>query len=66
MTALTVVVAMDPHNNWDHQVFPIDTSTIRAQLSTIVEGIGVDALKQVCCQQLTSLNSQLKRSKHMS
>ncbi|KRV44652.1 bifunctional hydroxymethylpyrimidine kinase/phosphomethylpyrimidine kinase [Bacillus sp. TH007] len=45
MTALTVVVAMDPHNNWDHQVFPIDTSTIRAQLSTIVEGIGVDALK---------------------
>ncbi|MGG1961394.1 bifunctional hydroxymethylpyrimidine kinase/phosphomethylpyrimidine kinase [Bacillus pumilus] len=45
MTALTVVVAMDPHNHWDHQVFPIDTATIRAQLSTIVEGIGVDALK---------------------
>ncbi|MFS0653994.1 bifunctional hydroxymethylpyrimidine kinase/phosphomethylpyrimidine kinase [Bacillus sp. 179-C3.3 HS] len=45
MTALTVVVAMDPHNQWDHQVFPVDPSTIRAQLSTIVEGIGVDALK---------------------
>ncbi|MBL3615454.1 bifunctional hydroxymethylpyrimidine kinase/phosphomethylpyrimidine kinase, partial [Bacillus sp. RHFS18] len=22
MTALTVIVAMDPENSWDHQVFP--------------------------------------------
>ncbi|MBJ7885292.1 bifunctional hydroxymethylpyrimidine kinase/phosphomethylpyrimidine kinase, partial [Bacillaceae bacterium HSR45] len=45
MTALTVVVAMDPENNWNHQVFPVDTEVIRAQLSTIVDGIGVDAMK---------------------
>lgn len=30
MTALTVIVAMDPENSWDHQVFPIDPDTIRA------------------------------------
>ncbi|MCY8348570.1 bifunctional hydroxymethylpyrimidine kinase/phosphomethylpyrimidine kinase [Bacillus haynesii] len=45
MTALTVVVAMDPENNWNHQIFPVDTEVIRAQLSTIVDGIGVDAMK---------------------
>lgn len=45
MTALTVIVAMDPNNSWDHQVFPIDPDTIRAQLATIVDGIGVDAMK---------------------
>ncbi|QHZ45217.1 bifunctional hydroxymethylpyrimidine kinase/phosphomethylpyrimidine kinase [Bacillus sp. NSP9.1] len=45
MTALTVVVAMDPDNSWNHQVFPIETNVIRAQLSTIVNGIGVDAMK---------------------
>lgn len=45
MTALTVIVAMDPNNSWDHQVFPIDTDTIRAQLATITDGIGVDAMK---------------------
>jgi pyridoxine kinase len=45
MTALTVIVAMDPKNNWDHQVFPIDIDTIKAQLSTIVDGIGIDAMK---------------------
>ncbi|WP_420976087.1 bifunctional hydroxymethylpyrimidine kinase/phosphomethylpyrimidine kinase [Bacillus vallismortis] len=45
MTALTVIVAMDPNNSWDHQVFPIDIDTIRAQLATITDGIGVDAMK---------------------
>ncbi len=45
MTALTVVVAMDPENHWNHQVFPVETDVIRAQLSTIVNGIGVDAMK---------------------
>ncbi|MFY7869241.1 MAG: bifunctional hydroxymethylpyrimidine kinase/phosphomethylpyrimidine kinase, partial [Exiguobacterium sp.] len=24
MTALTVIVAQDPHNAWNHEVFPID------------------------------------------
>ncbi|MGG3888444.1 bifunctional hydroxymethylpyrimidine kinase/phosphomethylpyrimidine kinase [Metabacillus fastidiosus] len=45
MTALTVIVAMDPHNSWNHQVFPIEIETIKSQLATIIEGVGVDALK---------------------
>ncbi|ALC82802.1 bifunctional hydroxymethylpyrimidine kinase/phosphomethylpyrimidine kinase [Bacillus gobiensis] len=45
MTALTVIVSMDPDNNWNHQVFPIDIETIKAQISTIVDGIGIDAMK---------------------
>ncbi|MED4978143.1 bifunctional hydroxymethylpyrimidine kinase/phosphomethylpyrimidine kinase, partial [Geobacillus stearothermophilus] len=24
MTAITTIVAMDPHNRWAHQVFPVD------------------------------------------
>ena len=45
MTAITTIVAMDPHNGWQHQVFPIKIDTIKAQLATIIEGIGVDAMK---------------------
>ena len=45
MSVLTVIVAMDPDNNWAHQVFPIDMETIKAQAKTALEGIGVDALK---------------------
>ena len=45
MTAVTVLVAMDPLNNWHHQVFPVDVDVIRSQLETIITGIGVDALK---------------------
>ena len=45
MTALTVIVAMDPHNNWNHQVFPVDVDIIKAQLETSIVGIGVDAMK---------------------
>ncbi|GIP40406.1 hydroxymethylpyrimidine/phosphomethylpyrimidine kinase [Paenibacillus sp. J31TS4] len=45
MTALTVIVAMDPHNDWFHDVFPVDTAILRKQLETIVTGIGVDAMK---------------------
>jgi len=45
MTALTVIVAMDPHNDWNHQVFPIDLDIIKTQLETCVVGIGVDAMK---------------------
>jgi pyridoxine kinase len=45
MTALTTIVAMDPDNGWSHSVFPIDVETLRAQLKTIVEGVGVQALK---------------------
>ena len=45
MTALTVIVAMDPHNNWNHQVFPVDLEIIKTQLETCIAGIGVDAMK---------------------
>ena len=45
MTALTVIVAMDPHNNWNHQVFPVDLDILKAQLETVIAGIGVDSMK---------------------
>ena len=45
MTALTVIVAMDPHNGWSHQVFPVSLDIIKAQLETVLGGIGVDAIK---------------------
>ncbi|MCU5313557.1 pyridoxine/pyridoxal/pyridoxamine kinase [Bacillus cereus] len=45
MTSLTTIVTMDPHNGWAHNVFPIPASTLKPQLETTIEGIGVDALK---------------------
>ena len=45
MTALTVIVAMDPHDNWHHQVFPVDVDVIKAQIETSINGVGVDAMK---------------------
>lgn len=45
MTALTCIVAMDPRNGWFHNVFPIDLQVVEKQLETIVEGVGVDAMK---------------------
>ena len=45
MTALTVIVAMDPHNNWNHQVFPVDVDIIKTQIETVIAGIGIDAMK---------------------
>lgn len=45
MTVLTTVVAMDPKNHWAHQVFPIALPTIEAQMATVLDGIGVDAVK---------------------
>ncbi len=45
MSALTTIVAMDPYNNWFHNVFPIDVETVKKQVDTIVVGVGVDAVK---------------------
>lgn len=45
MSAVTTIVAMDPYNDWFHNVFPIDVDTVKAQLDTIVVGAGVDAMK---------------------
>jgi pyridoxine kinase len=44
MTAVTSIVAMDPKNNWSHNVFSIDVSTVEAQLDTILS-TGIDAMK---------------------
>lgn len=43
MTALTVIVAMDP-KDWSHHVFPQTPDILKAQLETILD-IGVHALK---------------------
>lgn len=64
MTALTVIVAMDPENSWNHQVFPVDTNTIKAQLATIVDGIGVDAMKTGMPPPLKLSRLRRKRSKN--
>ncbi|MBZ4226403.1 pyridoxine/pyridoxal/pyridoxamine kinase [Bacillus wiedmannii] len=45
MTSLTTIVTMDPHNSWAHNVFPIPASTLKPQLETTIDGVGVDALK---------------------
>lgn len=44
MTSLTTIVTMDPKNNWNHQVFPIDLKTIETQLETVLS-VGIDAMK---------------------
>lgn len=44
MTAITTIVAMDPQN-WNHLVFPVELSTVKEQTKTILQGVGVDALK---------------------
>ncbi|OXM85687.1 pyridoxine/pyridoxal/pyridoxamine kinase [Paenibacillus rigui] len=45
MTVLTTVVTMDPFNGWSHGVFPIALSTVEEQLKTVLDGIGIDAMK---------------------
>lgn len=44
MTALTVVVTMDPHNNWAHNVYSLPIDVVKAQLKTALS-TGVDAIK---------------------
>ncbi|MUK89254.1 pyridoxine/pyridoxal/pyridoxamine kinase [Ornithinibacillus sp. L9] len=44
MTALTSIVAMDPENNWNHHVDPIDVAIVERQLNTILS-VGIDAMK---------------------
>lgn len=45
MTAITVIVAQNPQNEWAHDVFPLPLEVLEAQLETVLAGIGVDALK---------------------
>lgn len=45
MTAITCIVAQNPTAEWRHDVYPIGLDVVEAQLSTILDGIGVDAAK---------------------
>ncbi len=45
MTALTVIVAQNPRNNWAHDIYPLPLDALEAQIETVLAGIGVDALK---------------------
>ncbi|MDR2924229.1 MAG: PfkB family carbohydrate kinase, partial [Treponema sp.] len=45
MTAVTLIAAMNPDNNWAHGVFPVDEKILKAQLETIFKGVGVAAVK---------------------
>ncbi|MDN4606063.1 bifunctional hydroxymethylpyrimidine kinase/phosphomethylpyrimidine kinase [Sporosarcina highlanderae] len=44
MTALTVVVTMDPDNNWSHEVYSLPIDVLKAQLKTALS-TGIDAIK---------------------
>ena len=44
MTALTVVVTMDPDNNWSHNVYSLPIDVLKAQIKTALS-TGVDAIK---------------------
>lgn len=44
-TAITNIVTMDPKNNWNHRVYPVDETTVREQLETIFSGRPLHAMK---------------------
>lgn len=44
MTALTVVVTMDPDNNWSHNVYSLPIEVLKAQIKTALS-TGIDAIK---------------------
>ena len=45
MCAITTIVTMDPDNVWNHLIFPIPIDTLKQQIKTILQGIGIDAMK---------------------
>ncbi|MBP2637865.1 MAG: pdxK [Firmicutes bacterium] len=45
MTAITVIVSQNPHNNWSHDIYPLPLEVLETQMETVLGGIGVDALK---------------------
>lgn len=44
MVAITCIVAQRP-DNWAHDIYPIDLDLIKKQLATILDGIGINAMK---------------------
>ena len=63
MVALTCVVAQNPSADWRHDIFPVDISTVEAQLRTVLEGIGVHAAKtgMLATTQLVALVAEFVR-----
>ncbi|MGP1577435.1 MAG: bifunctional hydroxymethylpyrimidine kinase/phosphomethylpyrimidine kinase [Treponema sp.] len=45
MAAVTLIASMNPYKEWGHEVTLLDEPVIKAQLDTIFEGVGVDAVK---------------------
>ncbi len=45
MAAVTLIATMDSSREWAHSVFPLDSSVLEHQLSTIFDGVGPDAVK---------------------
>ena len=45
MSVLTVVVACDPDNDWSHDIYPLPIELSEKQLTTVCQGVGVDAVK---------------------
>ncbi|API91395.1 pyridoxine/pyridoxal/pyridoxamine kinase [Virgibacillus pantothenticus] len=44
-TAITNIVTMDPQNNWQHHMYPVDAEVVREQLTTIFSGDPLSAMK---------------------
>lgn len=44
MTALTCIVTMDPLT-WEHSVEPLPVALVEKQLKTVIEGVGIKAMK---------------------
>jgi len=44
MTAITVIVTMDPDNNWSHGVYSLPVDVLKAQIKTALS-TGIDAIK---------------------
>ena len=44
MAAVTCIVAQEPAS-WNHDIFPIELGVIQKQLATILDGIGINAMK---------------------
>ena len=44
MVVLTVIVAQNP-KDWAHDIFPIELDTVKRQLATVGDGIGINAMK---------------------
>ncbi|CAG7648641.1 Pyridoxine kinase [Paenibacillus solanacearum] len=68
MTVLTTIVTMDPDNGWSHGVHPVPLSTIETQLKTVLDGIGIDALKtgMLGSVEVIELVAQTIRSRSLS